>query len=344
VVITSGFIDTICLIINLMPQRMALMRIGFLGLVAGSLLLAGCNRPEALLPTISPVTPQLTPYHTLTAIFTPTPPNPDTPTPLPPPTRTPRTHTVQAGQDMGGIAAQYGVTVQALMAANPQVDPGAMPVGTVLIIPELQNAQGTPLIPDSAPTALSAVLGPVNCTPTREGGAWCFLVVYNNQAQALESVSAAISAVSASGDWSATRVATALLNQIPAGGMLPLAAYFPPPVAFPMQTSARLTSALPVVSTDQRYLPVRLENLRTEIAPNGLTAELSGDILLDGDVAAGQVWVAAAAYDANGNVVGVRRWENNAPLAGKSSQPFVLRVYSVGEKIFRVEAMVEARP
>ena len=49
-----------------------------------------------------------------------------------------RTHTVQAGENLTTIAQQYGVTVQAIVAANEITNPDRVTVGTTLIIPEGQ--------------------------------------------------------------------------------------------------------------------------------------------------------------------------------------------------------------
>ena len=64
-------------------------------------------------------------------------PPPPTPTPLP------RTHVVQEGETLRGIAGQYGVTVDALLAAN-YVGPDDIAVGQMLVIPELPELQPTP--------------------------------------------------------------------------------------------------------------------------------------------------------------------------------------------------------
>lgn len=43
---------------------------------------------------------------------------------------------VKKGDTMWAIAEKFGVTLKALRAANPDVDPKTMRVGTVLVIPE----------------------------------------------------------------------------------------------------------------------------------------------------------------------------------------------------------------
>jgi len=53
----------------------------------------------------------------------------------PTPAATPITYVVVAGDTLARIASRYGVTVQAIVAANRLKDPSALRVGTVLILP-----------------------------------------------------------------------------------------------------------------------------------------------------------------------------------------------------------------
>src|SRR5690606_27204006 len=68
-------------------------------------------------------------------------------TPSPTPTGTPVYYQVDADDDMFGISLRYGISLDALMTANPSVIPYAMGVGTLLLIPITQ----TPLPPASTP-------------------------------------------------------------------------------------------------------------------------------------------------------------------------------------------------
>jgi len=80
-------------------------------------------------------------------------PTPDLPHPLPPPREFIDSYTVQAGDTLGSIAQGYGITLEALIQANPSVDPNLISVGTVLNIPPV-TADPIPgssfkIIPDS---------------------------------------------------------------------------------------------------------------------------------------------------------------------------------------------------
>jgi LysM repeat protein len=80
-------------------------------------------------PTPSPTTAP-TPRASV-AVPTPTP-RPATPSPR----STPHVYVAQAGDSLSKIAARFGVTVQALMAANGLGNPNLVNVGQVLVIPD----------------------------------------------------------------------------------------------------------------------------------------------------------------------------------------------------------------
>jgi LysM repeat protein len=313
-------------------------------------LLAACSLATAT-PASSGVLPvstathagELTPYRTRTPTATQTPGRLATSTSLPSPTATPRTHTIKRGETMLGIALLYRVSLEALLAANPKVNPNLMVVGTTLVIPESSGSQVTPdILP--TPTPVPVTLEGVNCAVDAVGGAWCFVLARNQQKTPVENVSGLIRIADINGDKMQTQTAFPLLNLIPAGAALPLAAYFPAPVPFPLQASAELLTALPSKSNDQRYLPVKLEDFQEDIAGNGLSAIVKGKLVLDVDEGqASQVWVAVVAYDAAGRVVGQRRWESQAPLKKGDKMDFLQEVYSSSDPITRAEALVEAK-
>lgn len=64
-------------------------------------------------------------------------------------------YTVQEGDTLGGLAEEFGSTVEELMAANGLTDANAIQVGQTLIIPSLISSTlmlGTPVPPDTSGT------------------------------------------------------------------------------------------------------------------------------------------------------------------------------------------------
>jgi LysM repeat protein len=82
--------------------------------------------------TRQPATPM--PIETRTAAPSPTPTPVATSTLTPSPTFT--SYVVKQGDTLSSIASAYGVTVQAILAANPEItDPNRISVGQVILIP-----------------------------------------------------------------------------------------------------------------------------------------------------------------------------------------------------------------
>ena len=264
------------------------------------------------------------------------------------PTATPHTHTVARGEELLAIALQYGLTLEMLTAANPEVDPNLLPVGTILVIPpNLDGDTNEPIKPDAQSLAAGVRLGPVDCRPVADGGAWCFVIAYNDGPDLVESITADIHLLNSEGAEIAVQNVLALLNQVPPGAAAPLAAYFTPPLPIntqPYQAQAGLTTAL-AYPGESATLPLEVRNFRSEVLAGGLAVEATGDLTLTGDeVQASDVWAAAAAFNPEGQVIGVRRWESGLPLLPGQSLPFAVRVYSTGDPIDHAEVWVEAWP
>lgn len=307
--------------------------------------LAACTAAPVLPAAATAQTGELTPFPSRTPTFTPSPTSADTPTPLPSPTATPITYTVKKGDDLFGIAFRFKVSLQDLLAANPNVQPNLMSIGTVLIIPS--SAQVTPTVPaeDLSPTPVGLQLGQPNCLPEASGGTWCFLSVSNPQSFAVENVTAVLHALDSAGNPLPDRTAYPPLNLLAPGGTMPLMAFYPAQDAQPAQASAELASAVPVPAEPARYLGLAKLEPQAEIAANGLAAAVKISLrLADPNARAGQVWLLAVGYDAQGRIVAVRRWESAAPLEPGGSLEAALTLYTAGDAITRVDVLAEARP
>ena len=317
-------------------------------LTAAVFFLLGACSPTAHLATVTTRPTRvgtLIPYTGPSATSTATPGVPDTPTPLPTATPTPRSHTVRDGEDMWGISLRYGITLDDLLKANPGVDPRFLSVGKVLVIPA---AQYTPT-PDPnnppQPTPVTLALREPDCFPSSDGGLWCFTRADSRLDYAVEGVAANFRLFDRDSGQIVSLSAFPPLDQLTPGGFLPLAAYFTPPAPVNFDATAELVSALPVPADKGRYLPVKQSGLTIEIAADGRMASVSGNLSLEGEGApASQVRAAAVAFDAAGNIVGLRRFDSSAGLAPGGSLPFEMIVYTAGPKIASVTVLAEAVP
>ncbi len=249
---------------------------------------------------------------------------------------------------MFGIAYAFGISPQALMTANPTVDPRAMSIGTILIIPVTpspENETTTPTITPTPTPSIALIVRPPDCYPVKDGSLWCFMLVKNDHESGLENVTGTVSLAVPGQDNPIKASATTLLDLLQGGQSAPLVAYFAAPAPTGYTASGIVTSGLPQPSGDQRYLTTAILDQQVSIANDGTTASISGTISLPPDsTTANQVWIAATAYSADGSVVGVRKWEASDPLEPGRTIPIHFDIYSLGAAIDHVLLQVEARP
>lgn len=303
----------------------------------GIFLLAACATQS---PGPAPKPGELIPYLTATQASTPTPDGlvPLT-TPLPSPT--PFTYTVQTGDSMSVIAEKFGVSLDDLQAANPEVSSSAMSVGQVLKIPSNpENPSGEP-----TPTPAPFTIQQIRCHRAADKGLWCFVLAHNDSADFLENVSAQVTLFDSNDVFIGSQTALLPLNILPPNTSLPMTVFFPPDIPLEVKWQVQVLTGIQLLPNDERYISAAINNTLVEVDFQGHNAQVRGMVLsLSQASAANQVWVAATAYDDTGRVVGVRRWESNASLPAGGSLPFEFLVSSIAGKIARVEFAVEARP
>jgi LysM repeat protein len=320
--------------------------------------------PVTLIPYSSPTPPKLlNPQGTLSLTAIPS----STPTVLPSPTPTPYTYQVKKGDTLLGIALHFGLTLEILKAANPNVDPNFLSVGTQLVIPISQASKLPTATPSPTPFPLS--IDSPRCYPQGNAGAWCVAQVSNDQPSAVDSLQVWFSLADSSGAVVTRTQVTPLLDWIPPGDTLPLLAFFPtgplPPALAGLTARAELADANSVPPEGGRYLPLRTQFSHAQISPDGFQAVVQGQVdyplppapqatgaaagatptptLSADQTKANVIWVLVVAYDAYGQVVGARRWEADKGLKPTGSMEFTQPVYSLGPPIDHVEVIIEAR-
>ena len=296
------------------------------------ILLSACGAPVSEQPI--DVTPQQSLTATLASTLT-----PDVLVifETPQPTITPQTYVVESGDTISEIAEGFNISSSDLIAANPGVNPNALTIGQTLIIPD----PSAPLAAASTLTPMPVPVTQASCHPTADSGLWCFALIQNNTAGLLENVSAQINLLDENRNVVTSQTAFTPLDIIQPNSSLPVYVYFP-------NAPANVTPQIQILSAMQAsglgYLPASLNNIVTQIDWGGKSAQVSGSVTLPAESnAASQVWVAAVAYDKNGTVVGVKRWEGGA-LEPSGSLRFEFLVSSIGGVIEAVELAVQVRP
>ena len=303
--------------------------------------LAACFLLIACAPQATELAPsnELVAYKTVTPSLTPTP-NliiiAETPLPSPAPT----TYTVQSGDTLSQIAERFHISLDDLQAANPDISPSSLSVGTVLLIPgESDGPRSAP-----TPTPVPAPVTQTSCHPTIDRGMWCFALVRNDSSAIIENVSAQVALIDSDGTVIASQVGFMPLNILPPKAALPVYVFFMPDVPAKVSAQVQLLSAVSLAGDDTRYLRATIHNASAQINWDGHSAQLSGEVSLPAESSPAKiVWVAAVAYDKDGQVVGVKRWEGGEIPPGGTIQ-FNFMVASIGSAIEAVEFVVEARP
>lgn len=275
-----------------------------------------------------------------------------TPSPTITPTPTQVYYEVQLNDDMYAIAFRYGLEPQAIMTANPDVDPNAMIVGMQLLIPITPSPEPTATATLDATTAVEETNTPApqaitlhepDCYPDAAGGLWCFILAENENDSARENVSAQVTLSAGETTWQETAIMP--LNLLPSGESLPLIAYFQGPLPALYTVTAELDFYLPVMPDDARYLPVEIVDDTVEMSVDGDAAYVTGTLTLSSDQQDAQyTWVSATAFDAEGHIVAVRRWDATVPLVAGGELGFEISLYSFSGEIDRVTLLAEAQP
>ena len=289
--------------------------------------------PATWVETIPAIT--LSPYIQNTKTPTPEPSPEGTPAPLPSPSPTPILHTVTAGESFGTIAVKYGTTVDALILANPTVNPNAIPVGTVLSIP------AAPAEGDSAsvlPTPIPVTLQAPACYQDTAWRIICFLDAANPSASPVEGVTATLRYLSADGSLKEA-VAYSLLNRIPPGSAVPLYAVFPADKTWNGSMDAELRSAIPSPAMSST---VEISGTVIEFNAEGASARVTGRITA-GDAGAGECWVLLVGRNGQGQITAARRFSVSLP-DGETSAEFSFQVYSLAGMIETVDVLAEPAP
>src|SRR5215212_3307880 len=169
---------------------------------------------------------------------------------VPLPNLTPFTYTVQKGDTISSIALKFGVSMDDLQAANPEISPNAMSVGQVLKIPSNpENPSGEP-----TPTPVPFTIQQIQCYPTADKGMWCFVLIHNDFSDFVENVSAQVTLVDTNNRVLASQTALLPLNILPPNISLPLLVFFPQEIPPEAKPRVQVLTAIRLLPNDERYL------------------------------------------------------------------------------------------
>jgi LysM repeat protein len=252
-------------------------------------------------------------------------------------TAEPVIYTVVSGDSMSTIAFRFGVDLNALILANPKVDPNAMSIGTRLVIPPRGDANGTSInVVMGLPTPVVQTDKGPDCYRTDDSQWICFLLVHNDHADAVGNIFGQVMQIGSSSSFTAV----CPLDLIPAGESLPLIARIQNVEIDPARMEGRLTTALPINATDARYAAVDISKQSIDYSTDHRSAEISGELLLP---SGGAPRLLVYAQDSNNHVVGFRVWDAGVSVQAGMTQSFHLYLYSLGGVIADIHLVAQAR-
>jgi LysM repeat protein len=253
------------------------------------------------------------------------------------PTATPLRHTVALGETFSSIGLQFGVTIDAIKGANPDINPNTLIVGDEVIIPVTEQIASTNLDPQ---IRKNIQFSKPNCVRSRDGGLWCAVLANNKGEANVEELIVAFSFFDLKGNLIEERYAPTLMNRLLAGSSVPA-------VLFLHTEPPNFDTITPSVFSVQVLDPVEEINILIEIEDekksiDGNEATLTGKlrIVTDQNVDQTELWIGAAAFDGDDVLVGVRRLESTV-VSGELND-FKITVYAAEPSIAWVHLYSEA--
>jgi LysM repeat protein len=262
------------------------------------------------------------------------------------PTATPLTHRVVARDTLLGIAAQYGITLDELLAANPALNPLLLRIGQEILIP---GPGGEPIGELASPVAPAPLdLTSPACFFESAGDLICLLTAGNSGSDPLEGIVLIVTLVDASGRALVSASVPSPVGILPQGFLLPLAVRFDRSSAEGYaRASAVVASAYPAPQATSRLWPADVQETRHAPSEDRTRWELAGhlDLAPGGEEAVARVTLLASGLDAEGTLVGLAVGQWDAVHPGDRVE-YQMTVFSFGPPLASISlwAQVEVGP
>jgi LysM repeat protein len=311
-----------------------------LSISMAGLLFSGCGRvisqPTPTAVAVVQEAPTVTHRATSTPVsWTPA------PTATPTPTPTPIIYMVQAGDNLLGIARQYGVTVAALQEANAITDPRLLQIGQELVIPREEGGLANQPTPTATP--LPFQIANVGFYETPVGGLWCLGEVINNTGASIEQVQVGVSLYDAEGEMVSNGSTFTEFDTIPNGGKMPFALLFTERPSNFSHHQVTALSGVTIAHWGRNYMDLIIESDHGE-ASGERAYVVTGQVRNTGQYDAEQIRMVITAYDAEGRVVGIRRGSpETQTLAVGESSPFRVSLSSLGSQVITHTVQVQGQ-
>lgn len=244
--------------------------------------------------------------------------------PTPSPSPTPQVYIVQENDTLLDIAISLGVDLDALVAANPNIDPRALQIGQALTIPDGNGNPAEVALPPPPELGLPALV----CYNTRSDSLNCLGVVENNQDNPVENVQVAVELLDNTGNCLGSQVTTLEQNLVPVGENAPYRVLFPG-VREAEVGEIVVSIAGGVISNtaDDRYLMLTVEG--ETASQQAQLYRVEATLLNLNDATSRPPRAVVTLYD-GAQIVGYRVWQGAVPLAPGESTALDVMVSPAG--------------
>lgn len=264
--------------------------------------------------------------------------------PSPGPSPTPFVHIIQKDDTLLGIAIRYGVTLEEVLTANPDINPRILSIDQEILIPSLEGDVPGGLIPTATPIPLE--IAQVNCYSTVTENLWCITHVVNDDEVWLEGLSVIITRFNDQGEQIGAQTAFAPLNLLPPGSVMPFGAQFSDGIDNAGVTIAITNTSFFAQSVEGRYMSMSVDWESQISGQNGVIWKIAGSasIFPENEIGTDKVSFLVTAFGETGHVVGFRKWEHVGRVEPGEVIDFEIEVFSLGPPISYVEVRAEAIP
>ena len=288
-----------------------------------AILLVACSSRTTTTPIAPTATLRGLPTATASPVF-PTALPTDTPAPTSTlmPTAAPIAYVIQKGDTLIGIAVEYNVSLEAIEAANPGIDPGNLQLGQTVFVPAPEGGAPSAAV---ASTPLPVNVGVFTCAPTPVASLICYGEFVNTTSEPITNLSARVTLLNPDNTTGDSVVVYAPLDLIPPGSAVPLAAVF--------ANGNQRAAAGTVLTADSgaaladRYAVLVVSDVAGGESSGGFT--LGGTVTNVAAVTVKDIVVVGTVYNSAGAVIGYRKIALIEPLAASASAQFSITLPGV---------------
>ena len=264
-------------------------------------------------------------------------------TPISPePTPTPFVHIIQQGETLLEIAFRYGVKLENIVLANPDIDPNLLSIGDEIRIPGPEGEPVDILLP--TPTPIPVQVKNLGCTEDLSQTFVCMVSITNTEEAMITDLSALITLYDDDGQTLDQQIAYAPINQIPASQEIPLIAVFTHMPGGYASYNATLLSAVQVTDLQEDLPTIEVQDLTTIYKADNRLAELNGKFTItayDGEALV--VRLVGVALDSKGEPIGMNIWDESIDVLSQEDFEFQISIFSLGPEIANVSLHAEVR-